>query len=376
MQSKPKIHNFKFRLALTTALIAGGFVFPIIFLLALMVGWSLIQDIRNPQQEVDGWFTRRWTATADDPDWKEYFLPFCESPAESAFLTAMISARGLVPDKGILRGTDLMLDMQVEIPPYRADFLVNRWLVVEIDGATYHSSPEAVERDKVRDEFMQKRGYSVLRIPASVVFTTPDKAVDQVISMLRRELSTSKGTIPPRTDSNKKRISFQDMLSKVNSTTAEINTFITTQKSVEDYTKDYKDKFYAERLVIEKSIEMAESDIRVNQFISQSEEHRKNYFAAYNELRNKLSPNTQHNHGMDALRPAAFLAIAAQPNVATHPNPNINEAIARARQAILSERESFFSSVRLKLNNDETLKRLVRENLNELGCNECWQNLS
>ncbi|WP_443018997.1 endonuclease domain-containing protein [Sphingobium sp. MI1205] len=45
---------------------------------------------------------------------------------------------------------------------YRADFLVDDKLVVEIDGATYHSSPEAVARDRQRDEDMRREGYTVL----------------------------------------------------------------------------------------------------------------------------------------------------------------------------------------------------------------------
>lgn len=116
MQGKDKVHNFTFRLVLTIILVLGGFAFPILFVFALLVGWSLIQDVRNPPQEVDAWFTRRWTVTPDDPSWKTYFLPFCESPAETAFLEAMISAYGLTPDKGMLCGRDLTLDLQVKNP--------------------------------------------------------------------------------------------------------------------------------------------------------------------------------------------------------------------------------------------------------------------
>lgn len=372
MLNKIKPHNFKFRLALVAAFVLGGFAFPILFLPAFFVGWSLLQDFRSPQQEVDAWFTRRWTTTADDTKWKTYFLPFCESPAETSFLEAMISSYGLTPNKGLLKGIDLSLDMQVKIPPYRADFLINRWLVVEIDGATYHSSPEAIERDKARDDFLREHGYSVLRIPASVVFATPDEAINRVkIALCKNKSPTPMrpGTTP---QGGTKKISIQEILSAVNGATSKINSSIITQQEIDNYTKEHRDKFYAERLFIERALEMAEGEIRTKQFISQSTEHQEAYFAAYDELdkilkkRNPEQKNTQ----------AEKFSIPPQPKNEAHSDPNINDAINRARQTILSERECYFDSVRLRLMSNESLKILVREKLNELGGAECWQYLS
>lgn len=376
MQSNKKIHNFNFRMMLAAAFFLGGFVFPIFFLLALLIGWSLIHDFRNPQQEIDAWFTRRWTTTANDPNWITYFLPLCESPAESAFLEAMIRAHGLVPNKGLLQGADLTLDLQVKIPPYRADFLVNRWLVVEIDGATYHSSPEAIERDKKRDEFMQDDGYSVLRIPASVVFATPNEAVDRVRAMLCRRHTPAHEVLSSKTESTKKGISLREVLSVVNNATGGINSFFTHQQQIEQCTRGLLERFHAERLVIEKAIELAESEIRVSQFISQSKEHRELYFAAYDELQGVLESKPQHNQtaGMANFREA--FAIPPLPKNEVYPDQKLNDAINQARQAILSERESFFNSVRFKLDKDESLKELVKEKLNELRCGECWQYVS
>ncbi|MQU29732.1 DUF559 domain-containing protein, partial [Pseudomonas helleri] len=58
--------------------------------------------------------------------------------------------------------------------------MLNSKYIVEIDGATYHSSPEQVERDRIRDEFSVAHGYSVLRIPASIVFNNPAEAIRRV----------------------------------------------------------------------------------------------------------------------------------------------------------------------------------------------------
>ncbi|MCX2497706.1 hypothetical protein C9E85_15930 [Plesiomonas shigelloides] len=98
----------------------------------------------------------------------------------------MIQYYGLIPSRGILCGNGLTLDLQVKMPPYRADFVVDRWLVVEIDGAAYHSSPEAIARDKKRDEVMNARGYSVLRIPAKIVLYSPSKAMQIVRSAIAK----------------------------------------------------------------------------------------------------------------------------------------------------------------------------------------------
>lgn len=376
MQSKKNPHNFNFRLVLAAAFFLGGFVFPILFLLALLIGWSLIHDFRNPQQEIDAWFTRRWTTTANDPNWITYFLPFCESPAESAFLEAMIRAHDLVPDKGLLQGVGLKLELQVKIPPYRADFLINRWLVVEIDGATYHSSPEAIERDKARDEFMQDDGYSVLRIPASVVFATPDEAVDRVKAMLCRRHTLAHEALNAKTESTKKGTSPREVLSIVNNPPGGINAFLTHQQQIEQCTRGLQERSHAERLVIEKAIELAESEIRANRFISQSKEHRDLYFAAYDELQGIYGSNAQHNQTAGMVNFREAFAIPPLPKNEVYTDQKLNDAIDHARQAILSERESFFNSVRFKLGKDEPLKELVKEKLNELGCGEFWQYIS
>jgi very-short-patch-repair endonuclease len=45
----------------------------------------------------------------------------------------------------------------------RVDFLVEKRLIIEIDGADFHTSPEAFEEDRRRDALLAARGYRVLR---------------------------------------------------------------------------------------------------------------------------------------------------------------------------------------------------------------------
>lgn len=376
MQGKAKVHNFKFRLALTIILVLSGFAFPILFVLAVLIGWSLIKDVSNPPQEVDAWFTRRWMATADDPSWRSYFLPFCESPAETTFLEAMISAYGLTPDKGMLCGSGLTLDLQVIMPPYRADFLVNSWLVVEVDGATYHSSPEAIERDKARDESMKARGYFVLRIPASVVFSTPDEAVRRVSTLIANDSRTYRGLTAEIQKEKKKSVSLQGILSSVNDAVSDINRNISIREAVERETKGYADKFYAERLAIEKAVELAESEIRVDKYISQSEKHRELYSSAYKELQEILNNEEPGSGDINTAWSGATISIPRLPKIDPHPDPGINEAILNACQSIDAERDEFFGEVRSKLSGDDKLKDLVRGKLYGLRCEECWKYIS
>lgn len=46
---------------------------------------------------------------------------------------------------------------------YEADFLIEGWLVVEVDGRAFHSDPEAFVHDRQRDALMSWLGYRVLR---------------------------------------------------------------------------------------------------------------------------------------------------------------------------------------------------------------------
>ena len=101
------------------------------------------------------------------------------------------------------------------------------------------------------------------------------------------------------------------------------------------------------------------------------------YLAAYDELRHIFDSEEQYNdQSIETERLEKLIAIPALPSDEAHPDPSINEAILRARQTIFLERDRFFNITRSKMSNDEALKSLVREKLNELGCSECWQNLS
>jgi very-short-patch-repair endonuclease len=179
-------HNYSLRVVVTVLLLLGGFAFFPLFFVGGLVAWSLIDDLRNPVKAEDHPFFDPKLVPSSDPTWRERWLGLCESPAETGFLTAVIEVYHLSPLNGKLVGNGLSLDMQVKMEPYRVDFLANDRLVVEIDGAAYHSSPQEVARDAERDEILSSRGYSILRIPAKVVFASPKVAVSRLRTALDR----------------------------------------------------------------------------------------------------------------------------------------------------------------------------------------------
>ncbi len=61
-----------------------------------------------------------------------------------------------------LRAAGIHPDLQVEIGPYRVDFLIDGWLVVECDGA-FHGTEEQFAWDRRRDAYLNATGYRVLR---------------------------------------------------------------------------------------------------------------------------------------------------------------------------------------------------------------------
>ena len=189
--------SIQIRLGWVILSILIGLIFPLSFLLtaglllSLFVDLSLVKasskskelDYRgipiNPLPDPLDYRGLR-AMNKDTEGWLEHFSDFCESPAEVTFLKEMVRCYNLTPDNGCLVGRGLKLRQQVVIDSYRVDFLVDERLVVEIDGAKWHSSREARERDRKRDLHMKDQRYEVLRIPAKIALYESKKAVDLV----------------------------------------------------------------------------------------------------------------------------------------------------------------------------------------------------
>lgn len=170
--------DFTPRVLLVIVLIIGGFYEPLLWLGAIVVAFTIYAESRPMERSLqDGRFP---VIEEDSEDWLSALRNAAESPAEVAFLDAMVEAFHLKPRERALRGDGLVLRLQVEEMRYRMDFLVDEALVVEIDGAQWHGSEEAKERDAMRDTELSRAGYTVLRIPAKTALQNPKMAVQLV----------------------------------------------------------------------------------------------------------------------------------------------------------------------------------------------------
>ena len=175
-------------------MLVGLFFWPLLALGGL-IAWSVYGDIRDEperkRQEAE------IQARLNEPVAVDVMRRSCESPAEEAFFDAMVSAYGMTAGPGCIAGDGIQLRNQIGLGQlrigrssawreFRGDFLVDDKLIVEIDGAAWHGSPDAIARDAARDKKIHMEGYTVLRIPASVVFNTPAEAVRKVEEVRRR----------------------------------------------------------------------------------------------------------------------------------------------------------------------------------------------
>lgn len=71
-----------------------------------------------------------------------------------------------------LQRRGIRLRTQVQIGPYRVDFLIGTSLIVEVLGKAYHANDRAFENDATREAYLMGRGYLVLRVTAEQVLVT------------------------------------------------------------------------------------------------------------------------------------------------------------------------------------------------------------
>lgn len=360
------------RILIAAVFFIGGFIFPVLFVVPALIAWVLIEEARNPPSNDDRG-PNRCTVTAADKNWEEFYYASCESPAETEFLKAMIYAYKLMPDKGVLVGGGLSFGLQVVVNPYRLDFLANDWLVVEIDGAAYHSSPKAIASDKARDLNLNGRGYTVLRIPAKTVFATPLVAVDYVRAAIaagdQRQKTAENGSTKIQEIFN------PSFFSCVVKTMDELSDFISLEKAIAEANSDLVLNIAAEKIVIESAIERAEARISTEQFMAKSDEHRRRYLEAEARMQKSIDELRTKN-GESAPKFNANFSIPPVKERNPHPEFKTEQAIQQTRQSLLDERELFFGGVRKRLNQDEQLKKLVRQCLQEFGCGDCWSRIS
>lgn len=87
---------------------------------------------------------------------------------------------------GRLRGS-IPMRRRVEIPGVgRVDFLVGSRLIVEVDGAAYHTDPERFRADRRRDAAASRHGYRVLRFSYDQVMDEWDEVEAAILAAVIR----------------------------------------------------------------------------------------------------------------------------------------------------------------------------------------------
>ena len=86
-----------------------------------------------------------------------------------------------IPDSGLesivrfrLRARGLPFLIHPVIAGMEVDFLVGDSLVIETDGAAFHSTEEAFERDRARDNRLAALGFTVIRWSFDQIVNQPD----------------------------------------------------------------------------------------------------------------------------------------------------------------------------------------------------------
>lgn len=85
---------------------------------------------------------------------------------------------------------DTSVATQVQLGAYRLDIVVQaagRLLAIECDGAQFHTSSEAVERDKRRDRFCVTQGVAVMRFTGAEINRDPRGCAAQIGLWIRAQ---------------------------------------------------------------------------------------------------------------------------------------------------------------------------------------------
>jgi very-short-patch-repair endonuclease len=88
-----------------------------------------------------------------------------------------------------LRGRSLGVRFRRQVPigPYIADFAcLSHRIVVEIDGLT-HDEPEQVQYDRSRDQWMQSRGWTVIRTTDDEVWSNRETVIGEILIALGQD---------------------------------------------------------------------------------------------------------------------------------------------------------------------------------------------
>lgn len=329
-------------------------------LIAAFVLWHFLPRTPKKPAEPAPRYRHDPRISADEARWQEFVEEHCESPAEVAFLRAMITAFAMKPAKTALVAETVRLDFQVEEGRYRTDFLINHWLVVEIDGAAYHSSPEAIARDQKRDLYFEGLGYSVLRIPARVVLNTPAEAIDKV----RAALAVGKRARPVEPVENQAD-GFQRLGQTLSGFKASMNAYndtMTRQRAVNAAVSPAEIAVARERSVFDHMLKAARRKAEIEAWLGDDAVKRKIYEETLSDLQ-----------GLD---PVEAEPLVIEPVHLTPPSltgqADVDEEITARYTALVSQREDLRRSIQQTLRREPGLSVHAEAFLAKIEWRDAW----
>jgi len=90
-----------------------------------------------------------------------------------------------------LRSNQLEVKFRRQVPfgPYIADFIsIKEKLVIELDGSQ-HYQENGIQKDKVRDQYFKKEGFTVLRFSNTEIIENVDGVIDMIWEILQKKKS-------------------------------------------------------------------------------------------------------------------------------------------------------------------------------------------
>jgi very-short-patch-repair endonuclease len=130
--------------------------------------------------EFDGLFQKKEKPVISDT----VCLMKCESEPERILLKNLIESWSLKPESSTYLKGRYSVELQKRILKHRVDFVVNKKLIVEVDGREWHQN--RFYEDRYRDQELIEKGYTVIRFPAKQIYENIGECIMRIGNSARR----------------------------------------------------------------------------------------------------------------------------------------------------------------------------------------------
>jgi hypothetical protein len=113
-----------------------------------------------------------------------------DSPFEEE-VAAVLQRHGLTPVLQVGCG-GFRIDMALKHPERPGEFCIG----IECDGATYHSSQTARDRDRIRQSVLEALGWRIVRVWSTDWVRAPEKQIDRIMAAYEMAISASPSSSP------------------------------------------------------------------------------------------------------------------------------------------------------------------------------------